>query len=407
MKKNLMMMVGLFACMGLLVLGAVHSSAAGSSAGNSTSQSIQAKQEQIKKAQSEKDSLKKNLTNVQEVKKKLESKKKDLTNYVAELDAQLAAIEERVASLKEQIVIKEEELKQTQAQLEEAIARENTQMENMIVRARMMYEKKDHYTIELLTQASGFGDLLNRAELMEKVVIYDKEQWTEFQNTRKYVELCEMQLELEKDILNQTRENVELEQNTIELFMEQKKRDIEAYQSDIKNQEQAIKEYEEMIRQQDEEIKALERAIEEERRRLQGLARTYDGGMFKFPLANYTRISDDYGNRIHPILKVGQFHNGVDFAAPKGTAIYAAYKGVVVAADYSPTMGNYVMIDHGDSLYTIYMHASSLKVKKDDVVATGDTIALVGSTGRSTGNHLHFSVRKDGSYVSPWEYITP
>ena len=242
---------------------------------------------------------------------------------------------------------------------------------------------------------------------MEKVVTYDKEQWTEFQNTRKYVELCEMQLELEKDILNQTRENVELEQNTIELFMEQKKRDIEAYQSDIKNQEQAIKEYEEMIRQQDEEIKALERAIEEERRRLQGLARTYDGGMFKFPLANYTRISDDYGNRIHPILKVGQFHNGVDFAAPKGTAIYAAYKGVVVAADYSPTMGNYVMIDHGDSLYTIYMHASSLKVKKDDVVATGDTIALVGSTGRSTGNHLHFSVRKDGSYVSPWEYITP
>ena len=132
---------------------------------------------------------------------------------------------------------------------------------------------------------------------------------------------------------------------------------------------------------------------------------TYDNGPFKFPLASYTRVSDDYGNRIHPTLGIQQFHNGVDFASPKGTAIYAAYDGVVVAATYSATMGNYVMIDHGDSLYTIYMHASALYVKKDDIVTRGETIAAVGSTGRSTGNHLHFSVRRDGAYVSPWEYL--
>jgi murein DD-endopeptidase MepM/ murein hydrolase activator NlpD len=134
--------------------------------------------------------------------------------------------------------------------------------------------------------------------------------------------------------------------------------------------------------------------------------KTYDGGVFKFPLATYTRISDDYGDRIHPTLGVQQFHNGVDFAAPKGTAIYAAYDGTVVAATYSSTMGNYVMIDHGSGLYTIYMHASTLYVQKDDVVTRGETIAAVGSTGRSTGNHLHFSVRRDGSYVSPWNYLS-
>ena len=128
---------------------------------------------------------------------------------------------------------------------------------------------------------------------------------------------------------------------------------------------------------------------------------TYDGGTFKFPLATYTRISDDYGNRIHPTLGIEQFHNGVDFAAPKGTAIYAAYDGQVVAATYSNTMGNYVMLDHGGGLYTIYMHASALYVSKDDIVVRGETIAAVGSTGRSTGNHLHFSVRKDGAYTSP------
>lgn len=137
-----------------------------------------------------------------------------------------------------------------------------------------------------------------------------------------------------------------------------------------------------------------------------GTVLTYDGGVFKFPLASYTRISDDYGNRIHPTLGIEQFHNGVDFAAPKGTAIYAAYDGQVVAATYSNTMGNYVMIDHGGGLYTIYMHASALYVSRGDIVVRGETIAAVGSTGRSTGNHLHFSVRKDGAYTSPWNYLS-
>ena len=132
----------------------------------------------------------------------------------------------------------------------------------------------------------------------------------------------------------------------------------------------------------------------------------YDGGTFKFPIASYTRLSDDYGWRIHPTLNVKKFHNGIDLAAPKGTAIYAAYDGKVVAATYSSTMGNYVMIDHGDSLYTIYMHASALYVSKGDVVTRGETIAAVGTTGRSTGNHFHFGVRLNGEYVSPWNYLS-
>lgn len=371
-----------------------------------TSQSIREKQDQIAKAEQEKKNLKNNLSSVEEIKKGLETKKKDLSNYVVELDTQLAAIEERVNSLKEQIVVKESEIEETQRQLEAAVDREENQMESMIVKAQQMYEKKDTYALELLAQATGLGDFLNRAEYMERLVTYDKQQWNEYLNIRKLVELCEKQLELEKDILDQTKENVELEQSTIEYFIEQKQQDIIAYQSDINNKEAAIEEYKALIKQQDEEIQALEKAIEEEKKKLQGLKRTYDGGTFKFPLANYTRVSCDYGNRIHPSLNIPHFHNGVDFAAPKGTAIYAAYDGEVVAATYSPSMGNYVMIDHGDNLYTIYMHASTLKVSKGDVVSRGDTVALVGSTGNSTGNHLHFSVRKNGSYVSPWEYIT-
>lgn len=403
MKKRRMMMAGLFAC--LLMLCWMTGGTNAATNNSATTKSIEEKQAQITKMENEKKNLKKNLSDVQSIKKNLEYKKNDLAKYIEELDLQLAEVEQRVTDLKGQILVKESEIEDTQKQLAEAIAREENQMENMIVRAQLMYEKKDSYAVELLSQSNGFGELLNRAEYMEKLVTYDKNQWNEFQNVRKLVQLCERQLELEKDILDQTKENVELEQNTLELFMEQKQKDIEAYETDINNQEKAIKEYEEQLVQQDELIKALEKAIEEERKKL-AVKRTYDGGTFKFPLASYTRVSDDYGWRIHPTLHVKQFHNGVDLAAPKGTAIYAAYNGVVVAADYSSTMGNYVMIDHGDNLYTIYMHASTLKVKKDAVVKTGDTIALVGSTGRSTGPHLHFSVRLNGEYVSPWEYIT-
>ncbi|MBP3205286.1 MAG: peptidoglycan DD-metalloendopeptidase family protein [Lachnospiraceae bacterium] len=229
-----------------------------------------------------------------------------------------------------------------------------------------------------------------------------------FKATREYVELCEQQLQIEKEYLDETKRGVEAEQANMEALIAQKNNDIKSYEQDISTQEHAIKEYEQMIKEQDGEIAALEAAISAERKAIlasSGTVLTYDGGQFKFPLASYTRVSDDYGMRIHPTLKVEQFHNGVDFAAPKGTAIYAAYDGKVIAATYSSTMGNYVMIDHGDELYTIYMHASALYVKSGDVVSRGETIAAVGSTGRSTGNHLHFSVRKNGSYVSPWNYL--
>ena len=96
---------------------------------------------------------------------------------------------------------------------------------------------------------------------------------------------------------------------------------------------------------------------------------TYDGGVFKFPLASYTRISDDYGNRIH-LLGIEQFHNGVDFAAPKRNSDLCDLRRPG-GGTYSNTMGNYVMIDHGGGLYTIYMHASALYVSRGDIVVRG------------------------------------
>lgn len=374
-----------------------------------TSGSIKEKEEQILKAKDEKKQLQSGLTNLQSIKKKLEGKKADLKAYVEELDRNLTEIQEHIVELTGQIEFKEKEIAQTELELEVAKQREQKQKTAMVSRVRMVYEKGDPQMLDLLSKSSGFGDFMNRADYVEKVVSYDQRILTDYMNVRVYVELCEEELQLEKEILDETKAAVEEDEKNLEALIEEKKTEIINYENDIKNQEKAIREYQAEIKAQEAEISALEALIAEEKRKIlaaSGVVLTFDGGTFKFPLASYTRVSDDYGDRIHPTLHVKQFHNGVDFAAPAGTAIYAAYDGIVVAATYSSTMGNYIMIDHGSGLYTIYMHASKLLVNKDDVVVRGQNIAKVGSTGRSTGNHLHFSVRKDGGYVSPWNYIT-
>ncbi len=399
--------IGLVVCLALCM--ALPSGASAKVLSSITSDSIKEKEEQITQAESEKEALENNLSNLQEIKKELESEKKNLQNYVVQLDGNLQQIEQNIADLKLKITTKEQEIKVAEEELAAAIEKEENQKESMIIRIRLMYEKGDSYLLDMLMGAESFGDFLNRADYMEKIVSYDQQMWEEYKDSRELVELCKAQLELEKQILDQAKANVEVEQANLEALIAQKNKDIVSYESDINNKEAIIAEYEAEIAQQNAEIEALEAAIAEEKKQLlqsSGEVITYDGGVFKFPLASYTRISDDYGKRIHPILKVEQFHNGVDFASPKGTAIYAAYDGKVVAATYSATMGNYVMIDHGDGLYTIYMHASALYVERNDIVIRGETIAAVGSTGRSTGNHLHFSVRKNGSYESPWNYLS-
>lgn len=369
-------------------------------------QSIQNKQDAINKAQSEKKALQSGLTDVKKVISNLETSKKNLSTYITQLDNTLSDVQTRILELNSQITEKETEIKKTTAELEEAIRIEENQYQTMKKRLHFIYEKGDKFYLELMLSASSFGDMLNKADYIEKLSAYDQKMLQQFQATREYVEVCKKQLEVDKELLQETKIDVEKEQEALEQLISEKEKQISVYESDINNQETLLKEYEAEIAAQNAEIKALEDAVAAEKAALaQATSRKYDGGVFAWPAPSYTRISDDYGYRIHPILKVQQFHNGVDMAAPGGSPILAAYDGTVVSAAYSSSMGNYIMIDHGDNLYTIYMHASALYVSKGQEVVKGQKIAAVGSTGRSTGNHLHFSVRLNGSYVSPWNYL--
>ncbi len=371
-------------------------------------QSIAQKQKEIEETQSQRKQLEGGLTDVKQIISSLETSKSNLAAYVKQLDTELTAAQTRITELTNMISEKESEIVQTKAELEEALEREASQYDAMKLRIQNMYERGTDFYFEAIFSAASFGDMLNRADYVEKITESDRKILDNFRTTREYVEVCKAQLEEEQELLEKAKVKVEQEQESLETLISEKQTEINAFQADINDKEAVLREYEAEIAARNAEIKALEDAVKAEQAALEAASnpkRKYDGGMFAWPAPSYTRISDDYGDRMHPTLGINRFHNGVDMAAPGGSPILAAYNGTVVAAAYNASMGNYIMIDHGDNLFTIYMHASALYVSKGAEVVKGQKIAAVGTTGRSTGNHLHFSVRLNGNYVNPWGYL--
>ena len=344
-----------------------------------TEESIKEKENQIEAAKQERKQVQSSISNLKTMKANLENKKADLNTYVTQLDAQLTEIQGNIDSLKQQIENKEADITRTETELQEAENTQQAQYENMKKRCKFIYEKGDTYMLEVLLQSANFGDFLNKAYYIEQLSNYDQNLLKRYQEQTKLVAATKEALEEEKQTLDDEK-------------------------SEIAESASTIEEYESQLNQQTSAIAALEAAVAADKRALAS-QRKYSGGAFVWPAPSYTYISSEFGYRVHPIYGRTIFHSGLDMAAPGGSPILAAADGVVVAATYESSMGNYVMINHGDGLYTIYMHASALYVSSGQEVSAGDQIAAVGSTGNSTGPHLHFSVRLNGSYVSPWNYL--
>ena len=149
--------------------------------------------------------MKSNLSNLEQIKKGLETQKTNLKNYVAQLDQNLSQIEQNIADLKNKITAKEEEIAKTQAELDAALEREENQKDAMIRRIRIMYEKRDSYILDMMLKAESFSDFLNRADFMDLIMAYDRQQWKDFMENRKYIELCKEELEEEKAILDEAK----------------------------------------------------------------------------------------------------------------------------------------------------------------------------------------------------------
>ena len=350
----------------------------------------------------------------EDVQSKLEETKKyiedlqgqvsDIQSYISSLDSQMETISSSLYELDLQVQDLEATIKTTEEELAKAEEDAKVQYEQMKLRIKFMYEHNDETYLGMLLNAEDMADLLSKAEYINQLSKYDREMLEKYKATIDYIAQTKVDLEADKEELVNMQTNLQDQMSALSLLQSTKMTQLtnlnntvaaeESYYSRLEAENEAL---EATTRQLEARIKAEEAA--------KSSVTSYDGGKFKCPTTS-TRITSDYGDtdgRSAP-------HKGIDIGAVKvgvaGDPIYAAYDGKVVISTYSASAGNYIMIYHGDGLYTRYLHCSSLLVSVGDYVTKGQKIGLMGTTGNSTGVHLHFDVRLNGSYVSPWNYLS-
>ncbi len=409
-KKSLFCLLGLIIAVILAVFGllAKGEPVMAGSFSDITSDSIEAKKDEIADATKEQNNIKNSISDMQAIMSGLTAKKSDLNKYIAGIDSTMNTLQGKISAYEKLISQKEEEIKVKQQELADAEMKEAEQYDSMQKRIQYLYENGNANYLEAILQANSFSGMLNRAEYVEQLAAYDNQMLHEYIMHREYIALCKESVEQEKLTLSESKAAVESEKANLKTVRDQKKKDLAAYEEDIALTKATIQELEADLKYQTELIASLEKEITDEQREIlkaNGVTLGYDGSGFANPAPKYTVISSPFGWRKDPFTGLKAYHNGIDMAAAEGTPIVAAYTGIVGEATYNASMGNYIYLEHGDGLRTIYLHASKLYVKKDDIVVKGEVIGEVGSTGRSTGPHLHFSVRLNGEYVSPWNYL--
>lgn len=367
-------------------------------------------------AKKKKTAIEQEMKRAQETLAKLEALKGDAVVYVKQLDASLETLSDELSQLSTDIEAKEEQIDITTTELQAAEVTEAEQYEAMKLRIKYMYEKGDSSYVDLLLQARSLSELLNKAEYIGKISEYDREKLDEYIATKEQIAETKVVLETEHAELLELQEQTEAKHASVEELLAAKQAELKAVESQIDAAEADVSEYQKDLKAQENSIKAIEAEIKRQeeaaKKKAEASGQTYKTqsiGDIKFiwPCPASSRITSKFGGRSSPTEGASSDHKGIDIGAPTGSNILAAAGGTVVVSTYSYSAGNYVMINHGGGVYTVYMHASKLLCKVGDTVKQGQVIAKVGSTGYSTGPHLHFGVRVNGTYVNPSKYVSP
>ncbi len=311
------------------------------------------------------------------------------------IDKEVVAQQIVVDSINADVAEAEAKVAEKDAELQEAQAECDRQYEGYCERAKLLLEKGTVSYLEILIHAQSFSDFLTRISLVKEIADYDNGKLNELKEYAAEVEAIRNELKEESDRLGALKSEADSQMAVLKEKQAQSQRLIDSLMSDIAQYEKALKAQE-----------AAEAAAREEIRRLtQGSSGSYTGGKFAWPSTS-TYITSPYGTRVHPVTGKVKTHSGIDIGAAMGTNIYAAADGTVLISGWnSGGYGNYVVIDHGGGLTTLYAHCSSLLVSAGQKVTRGQVIAKCGSTGMSTGPHVHFEVLKNGSHTDPNAYL--
>ncbi len=363
----------------------------------------------------------------------LRNEKAGVLEQKAALDQEANLTQEEINVVQEQIELYADLIVEKKAELEEAKAEEAEQSELFRVRMREMEEGGKLSFIVVLLESRSISDLLTRIDMISEIMSYDKALEKALMDARAKVEEAEKALEDAK--AEEEAKKGELEARKADLLAQVAEAEalVKSLEADIEAFKAAYNETEAAKQELQREIDAKVAALEAERRAAEEAARkaaeeaarrqaeqqsqqqtttppapsyTSGTGSMIWPCPSCHTITSEFGWRIHPIYGTSKYHSGVDIGASYGATVIAADSGTVITAGWVSGYGNCVVISHGNGVSTLYGHMSSIAVSSGQSVSQGQTIGYVGSTGNSTGPHLHWEVTVNGERQNPLNYAS-
>lgn len=343
-----------------------------------------------------------------ELKEKITEAGKNIENINVELTENLELInklDEEIYNYEEQIEIISQNLESIEKQIIEAekylkTIEDRYEYRKKVLETRLVtwYEAGPTQYLDVLLNSKSIVNFITNYYLIAEVAEYDKELLDNIETEKLQIEKIEQSLTASKENLKE----IKSEQKKIAISLENSKVVRNSYVNKLTNEELEIKKEIDLYQEELDlvELEILLASLE------QNGNLQYVGGTFAWPAPGYYTITSPYGMRLHPVLKSYRTHTGMDIGAPLGSYAIAANDGIVTKSTYSYSYGNMIMIDHGGGVKTLYAHGSELIAQVGDVVKRGDAIMKVGSTGWSTGPHLHFEIRVNGQTIDPYPYVT-